>query len=222
MLTQSRKNEAALAAKVAEYEKQLESSRATNASLLKTLTQITEESRNHTESIGQALTDLRRKEGQLNLINDALMRADSTTIGLLTTLRKGIGQNTDIALANNILTLTFQDQELFDGTGQQLVESGKNKLRKIAEIVRPAPGTLIEVQNARANTPEDRDLAALRSQALAQYMRQESQLSPDRVRALVVPVAADSIENISRIRIQPDFEEFFIRVKKEMKPSRGF
>lgn len=223
LLQQSRKNEAALGAKVMEYEKQLESSRATNASLLETLTRITEESKNHTESVGQALAELRRKEGQLRLISDALTSADSVTISLLTQLKQALGQNASIGLENNVLTVSMKDQELFDGeTGSQLVGAGKTKLMKLADVLRRAPGSVVEIQNYQGTTADAEDLAAVRAMSLARFMTEEADTPAGRVRAVAAPLENDSISKLTQVRIRPDFEQFYIRVKGEMKQSRGF
>ncbi len=224
MLQQSRKNEAALSAKVMEYEKQLESSRATNASLLETLTRITEESKNHTESVGQALTELRRKEGQLRSISDALTRADSTTIKLLTALKQAMGQNTNIGLETNVLTLSMKDADLFDGpSGKQLVGVGKGKLMKLAEVIRKAPGAVLEIQSYQGATAEEEERAAIRALAISRYLVEEGDVPRERLLSVSQPMATDSVvQPLTNFRIRPNFEAFFTKVKSDMKQSRGF
>ncbi|MDC6351419.1 OmpA family protein [Zeaxanthinibacter sp. PT1] len=226
LLRECQRKESAQRAVITDYEQQLADSRKTNSDLLNTLTRVTEESKSQTENIGKSLENLNRKENQLRQINETLTSTDSTTIQLLTSIKKSLGDEVPIALDKNVFTIALDNSSLYGSAPQQytIVESGNGILEKVAQIMKlhPKARLYIESNPAPALATDKKalsgsQLSALRASAVKQYLQENSAISPE---FMIATGQGQGPANKTLLRITPDYDQFFEMVKELMKNTR--
>ncbi len=225
-LATARKNEAASAAKVVAIEAELADLRQTNATLLTNLNRITEESSKKTASISESLSNIQRTERQLRSISDALTRIDSTTLQILTDLKKTMGESARIGVSNNMVVLALDNTLLFGDNDKSfaLQDNASTYLGTIAEILKRYPDTKLSVEshanalNFEKGAPADNlELSALRAVAIGRKMSASLGVKEDRVMAIGKGVEGLNIETTTRLAIRPNYEAFFKTLKDNVK-----
>ncbi len=226
VLRECQRKETAQRAVISDYERQLADSRKTNADLLNTLTRVTEESKSQTENIGKSLENLNRKESQLRQINESLTRTDSTTIQLLTSFKKSLGDEVPVALDKNVFRIVLDNSTLYGSTSQQytITEGGNGMLEKVAQIMKLHPDARLHIEsNAAAGVATDQNaltgtqLSALRASAVKQYLEEKFMISPE---FIIATGQGQGPANKTLLRITPDYDQFFVMVKDLMKNTR--
>ena len=225
-LAASRKNEATTMARVIAIESQLAGLRETNTSLLSNLNRITEESSKKTSSISESLTNIQSTERQLRTIRDALTRMDSTTLSILTALKKTMGENARIGISNNVVIIAIDNKALFGESdlSYSLDTTASSSLAKIADILKKHPETRLQV-DSHANAldfgktaPADNlELSALRAVAVARKLSSEHGIREERIAAGGKGIEGLSLETTTRFNITPDYTAFFKSIKDNIK-----
>jgi chemotaxis protein MotB len=225
-LATSRKNEATTMARVLAIESQLAGLRETNASLLSNLNRITEESSKKTSSISESLINIQSTERQLRTIRDALTRMDSTTLSILTALKKTMGENARIGISNNVVIIAIDNKALFgeNDLSYSLDTAASSSLAKIADILKKHPETRLQV-HSHANAldfgktaPADNlELSALRAVAVARKMSSEHGIREERIATGGKGIEGLSLETTTRFNITPDYTAFFKSIKDNIK-----
>lgn len=225
-LAVSRKNEATNMARVVAIESQLAGLRETNTSLLNNLSKITEESSKKTASISESLTNIQQTERQLRTISDAMTRIDSTTLSLVTDLKKTMGENASISISNNGVTIAIDNKTLFgdNDLSYRLDATASSYIGKIADMLKKHPETRLQVHShANAldfgnNAPADNlELSALRAVAVARILSGEFQIREERISAAGKGIEGLSLETTTRFNIIPDYSGFFKSIKNNIK-----
>lgn len=225
-LASARNKEASANAKVTAIEAELADLRQTNANLLNNLNRITEESSKKTASISESLTNIQRTERQLRTISDALTRIDSTTLSIVTSLKKTMGENAKIGISNNVVTIAIENAVLFgeDDHSFQLTEPATTELTKMADILNKHADLKLLVES-HANSldfqkgaPADNlELSALRAVAVSRKMSGSLGIKQDRIAAVGKGVEGLSIETTTRFHFRPNYEAFFKSLKDNIK-----
>jgi chemotaxis protein MotB len=225
-LAASRSNEATTMARVIAIESQLAGLRETNTSLLSNLNRITEESSKKTSSISESLTNIQSTERQLRTIRDALTRMDSTTLSILTALKKTMGENARIGISNNVVIIAIDNKALFgeNDLSYSLDTAASSSLAKIADILKKHPETMLQV-HSHANAldfgktaPADNlELSALRAVAVARKMSSEHGIREERIATGGKGIEGLSLETTTRFNITPDYTAFFKSIKDNIK-----
>lgn len=225
-LAQSRKNEAASNARVSAIEAELTDLRATNANLFANLNRITEESSKKTASISESLTNIQQTERQLRLISDALTRIDSTTLSIVTALKKTMGDNAKIGISNNVVTVAIDNTALFgeDDKSYLLGEEADSYLSKVADIMKKHPQVRLQVDshanslNYEKGAPTDNlELSALRAVAVGRKLSAEMGIKENRITTTGKGIEGLSLETSTRFQLRPDYVTFFTSIKDNIK-----
>ncbi len=225
-LSVSRKNEATNMARVVAIESQLAGLRETNTSLLNNLSRITEESSKKTASISESLTNIQQTERQLRTISDAMTRIDSTTLSIVTDLKKTMGENASIGISNNVVTIAIDNKALFgdNDLSYRLEAAASSSIGKIADMLKKHPETKLQVfSHANAldfgnNAPADNlELGSLRAVAVARILSGEFEIREERITASGKGIEGFSLETTTRFNITPDYSGFFRSIKSNMK-----
>ena len=216
-LSESRKTESISVAKAEQFEAQVSELQAANATLLNNLKVFTEASTQRSESIGQTLESLRQKEAQLKVINDEFNKNDSVALLVLTGFKQTLGENAKIGVQEGAVTVELDRSTMF-GTAAGSVEisdDGKAFLSKIAAVLkanRDTEATLLGFQDSIT----DAALFQQRRNALFQNLNEASVEDIDRVQTATRPAAVESYQ----IRIHPNLNGFYLRVRETVKRSR--
>lgn len=225
-LAVSRKNEATNMARVIAIESQLAGLRETNTSLLNNLNRITEESSKKTASISESLTNIQRTERQLRNISDTMTRIDSTTLSIITDLKRTMGENARIGISDNVVTIAIENKVLFgeNDLSYSLDAAASTSLGKIADMLKKHPETKLQV-HSHANAldfgntaPADNlELSALRAVAVSRMLSGEFGIREERIAAAGKGIEGLSLETTTRFNITPDYTGFFKSIKDNIK-----
>jgi len=206
---------------------QLDELKSTNASLMQNLTNFTELSNKKTDNIGKSLETLRSKEKQLKLINDALTRADSVTLALLTSFKNVLGTDAKTGLNNGAVTIVLENSFLFNEVDKNytVVENSLAVLEKIAMVLKQQPNLNILVEtNSNAlefkalKLTDNWDLSALQAASVVRVLSSNFGIAPTRMQAIgKSEYGFDGIETTTKIRVQPPYEDFYKTIKEMIK-----
>lgn len=224
-LAQSRKNEASSSARVTAVETELTEIRETNATLLKNLNRITEESSKKTASISESLTNIQRTERQLRMISETLTRRDSTTLSIVTALKQTLGENAKLGISNNVVTIALENSLLFGEDNSYRIDTAATSyLGKIADILKKHPDTKLDVEcyanalNFGNTAPSDNlELSGLRAVAATRIFKEAYGINEGRLIGTGKGIEGLSVETSTRFRIRPDYEAFFRLLKETIK-----
>lgn len=225
-LANARKREAAGDARVVTIQAELADLRQTNTNLLANLNKITEESSKKTASISESLTNIQRTERQMRAISDALTRIDSTTLGIVTDLKKTMGESAKIGISNNVVTIVLDNAQLYGENDQSYTLSPESRasLQKVADVLQKYPDTKLLVEgyanalNFTKGGPADNiELSALRAAAVGRVFTSDIGIKADRIMATGKGLEGMSIETTTRLHVRPNYEAFFKSIKDSVK-----
>jgi|GEM_PF-3243117 len=225
-LTQSKKNEAVSSARVSAIEAELTDVRNTNATLLANLNRITEESSKKTASISESLTNIQRTERQLRSISDGLTSNDSTTLAILTALKKTMGEDARLGVSNNAVTVAIDNQSLFgpDDKAYQIDTTATAVLRKVADILKSYPEMQLQIDSyanalelGKGAPADNLELSALRATAIARKMSSELAVKESRITASGKGIEGLSLETSTHFIFRPDYAAFYKSLKESIK-----
>jgi chemotaxis protein MotB len=205
---------------------QLEDIKATNASLLQNLKSFTELSTKKTDNISKSLETLRSKENQLKSINEVLTQTDSVTLALLTSFKNSLGTDAKTGLNNGAVTVVLENTFLFNAVDKNytVVESALPVLEKIARVLKQQPNLKILVEtNSNAlefkqlKLTDNWDLSSLQAASVVRVLSNSYNIAPERMQAIgKSEYGVDGIETTTKIRVQPPYEGFYLKVKEMM------
>lgn len=190
--------------------------RDANASLLKNLTSFSELSKKNAENVNKTLQALAQKEKQLNGITDIIAANDSTAVVLLTEVKQILGDggnadflDGDIVISNSLDTLFGSD------TGTEPTKSGMDWAARLIEIIKANPNREIEVVGL--NITGEFGITYDQANAMAKTLTGSEGIS---VEKLSVSVKDGNFKEGIRIKIKPDYEEFYRTVKENVKVAQ--
>lgn len=229
-LNVSRTNERVSKSKVETMEIQVKTLEETNNSILSKMGGFTQLSQQKSKNLEQSLETIKKKDAQLNTVNEELTKADSTKLATVAIFKNGLGDSLDreakLGIIDGAVYLTMDNVFLF-GEGSNLViqENAKNVLSKIAAVLNARLDLDILIEgNSNELTfsnglVDNWDLSSLRAAAIARALQTENTIDPKRIQVVGKSQYSlgDSIETSTRIMISPKFDEFFLTIKESMK-----
>ncbi|MGB5818045.1 MAG: OmpA family protein [Saonia sp.] len=188
-----------------------------NATLLKNLNSFAEVSNKKSDNINKTLASLDEKEKQLKLIKDAIAINDSTTIVVLTNAKQTLGEDAKIGVVSGAVVISTGLTKVFgeNSTSVTVEASAEAWLEKIANILTTNPDVGITVEGL--SMTGELDLAAQQATAVAAVLQKKFGITADRISALGKD--GDFKEGVN-LRIHPRFDQFYIRVRENMKNGK--
>ncbi len=226
-LNDSRKKEKATLTQVETMETQVKDLKETNASLLSNMGSFTELSKKKAQNLEKSLESLQEKDKQIKSINDAIGKGDSIKLATLTVFKQALGNDAKIGVQNGAVILTVPNVVLFGDNDKNvtLQDKAKGILGKIATALNAKPDLKILVEgNSNALNFKDKslsdnwDLSSKQASAVVRALQKDFKVDPKRMSVLgKSEYGSDSIETVTRIIIDPKFDEFYGLVKENMK-----
>ncbi|WP_109300367.1 OmpA family protein [Aquimarina sp. AU474] len=230
-LNDSRSREKASLRKVETIEFQVNDLKETNATLLTNMSNFTQLSNQKAENLKKSQEIIQAKDKQLININDALTRADSTNLVTFSALKNAIGGD-NIKIGNGVIYIQLANDMLFgeNDKSYSISDNAKPMLAKIAAELNKNTSLKITVEgNSNALKLDGKtlidnwDLSARQAASVVRALQTDYKVDPKRMEALgKSEYATSGIETVTRIIIDPKFDEFFRLVKDNMKnASKG-
>lgn len=228
-LSESRTNERVSKSKVETMEIQVKTLEETNNSILSKMGGFTQLSQQKSKNLEQSLETIKKKDAQLNTVNEELTKADSTKLATVAIFKNGLGDSLDrevkLGIIDGAVYLTMENSFLFgQGSSVLIQESAKSVLSKIAAVLNAKTDLDILVEgNSNELTftnglVDNWDLSSVQAAAVARTLQVENSVDPKRIQVVgKSQYALDKVETYTRIMISPKFNEFFLTVKESMK-----
>ena len=132
--------------KANELQKQVSELQDANATLLKNLNSFAALSSQNSENINKTLATLERKESQLKGIVGNFSSADSTALVVLTSAKKTLGENAKVQVNDGVVIISEKLDFFFtDGLGTELIDTSKELLAKVGNLLNANPKAAITV-----------------------------------------------------------------------------
>ncbi len=210
----AKKKESISMAEAEQYKGQVDELKAANATLLSNLKTFTEASQQRSESIGQTLESLRRKEAQLKTINDQFSANDSIALLVLTAFKQTLGENALVGVKEGAVVVELSTPMLFgDSPGSTAIsEDGQLFLDKIATVAKTYPDTELSV-HTQLTAEGDTQPTKLRGLSILSGMEKSMTGETGRLRLAFAVGSAPSYE----VRIYPKLRDFYFKVRETVK-----
>ncbi|MDT0607706.1 hypothetical protein [Croceitalea rosinachiae] len=193
------------------FEKENEDLRAANATLLQNLTNFSKISKQNTESVGNALNSLKKKEEQLRIITDNFSRNDSIAIAIFTQIKQTMGPEVKAGVSNGIVSISNSLDGLFGSdSASTLTESGADWTTKVGAIVKANPDRSIIVEGL--NITGEFAVTYAQASTIANRLAKTEGVGSEKIQIVVKD--GNFKEGIS-VRIAPNDTAFYQMVKKE-------
>jgi len=183
------------------------------------------------DNIKETLSQLEKKDGYINLLQNAKSKADSINLALAvnlkSVLRDGIAdQDIDIKVDKTVVFINLSDKMLYTSGSSRLTPKANEVLGKIAQIVQSKPSFEVMVEGYTDNVPmrssciEDNwDLSVKRATSVVRALQTDHGIDPNRLIAAgrgEYNTLADnntaegrSINRRTRIIILPKLNQFY-------------
>ncbi|KAA1244379.1 OmpA family protein [Aquimarina sp. RZ0] len=225
-LTDARKREKVSESKAKSMEIQVKDLKETNASLLTNMSSFTELSNKKASNLQTSQEIIKEKDKQLNAINDAITSNDSINLAVFSMFKNAIGGD-NIKISNGTIFIVVPNTTLFGENDKNYIVDSKAKpmLAKIATTLNANPTLKITVEgNSNALKLDGKklldnwDLSARQAASVIRVLQNEYEVDPKKMEALgKSEYATEGIETVTRIIIDPRFDEFYGLVKNNMK-----
>ena len=228
-ITELRTKESVSKSKVEALEVHMKELEDTNNSILSKMGSFTQLSQQKSKNLEQSLESIKKKDAQLDLINDELTKSDSVKLATLAVFKNGLGDSLDkevkLGIIDGAVYLTMANSYLFgEGSNSTIQTNAKSPLSRIANVLNARTDLNIVVEgnsNELSFTNgllDNWDLSSLQAAAVARVLQTEYSVDPKRIQLLgKSQYGSDSIETFTRIMISPKFDAFFLMVKESMK-----
>ena len=214
-LAEARQNEKISQANAAEYEAQAKELQDANATLLTNIKTLTEATAQRSDNISRTLETIKRKEEQLNIVNEQISAYDSIAFIVLSNFKKTLGEDALVGVQKDALTVELSEVVLFgSGSGSTLLPGGSDFLKKIASVAKQHNGLHISLVSA-IDENSNSELIKSRSKAIVDGLHTE--VSPDFIK-VALKYKSSGIRSY-QIRIHPDWNSFYIKVREAVKNS---
>ncbi|WP_025743354.1 OmpA family protein [Aquimarina pacifica] len=226
-LSDARKTSKAKQGQIEGMEAQMNDLKETNTSLLTQMSSFTELSNKKAKNLETSLKNLQEKDKQLKVINDALTKSDSTKLATLTVFKNALGDSGSIGVKNGMVLITIPNTKLFGDNDKSIVidEKGKGILSKIATALNGKSNLKLIVEgNSNALNLKDKTikdnwaLSSLQAAAIVSALQKDYKVNPKRLEVLAKSeYGTEGIETVTRLIIDPEFDQFYSLVKENMK-----
>lgn len=225
-LVEARKNERVSQSKVKTMEAQVADLKETNATLLANMNSFTELSNKKASNLQTSQEIIKEKDRQLNVINDAITANDSINLAVFSKFKNAIGGD-NLKISNGTIHIILPNTTLFGENDKNYVVDAKAKptLEKIAATLNANPDLNIIVEgNSNALKLDGKklidnwDLSSRQAASVVRVLQTDYKVDPKRMEALgKSEYGTEGIETVTRIIIDPKFNNFYNLVKDNMK-----
>ena len=230
-LAQATKEISVAESKVKSMETQVKDLKDTNESLLANMGSFTELSKKKAENLEQSLKSIQEKDKQLNIINDQITKRDSVNLAVLTLFKNKVGGEANITVKKGIVYMVIPNAQLFGDADKsfKLDDKAKGVLGRIAGVLNDKPNLKVIIEGNSNALKFDKplsdnwDLSALQAAAIARVLQKDYKVDPKKIEVVAKSeYGSESIETVTRIIIDPEFDTFYDTVKENMKnASKG-
>nr|WP_297912908.1 hypothetical protein [uncultured Allomuricauda sp.] len=190
--------------------------RDANATLLQNLTSFSELSKKSSDNVNKTLQALEQKEKHLRGINQMISNNDSTAIVLLTKIKQTLGENANADFSEGDVVLSSGLSTLFGPEGSvELTEEGNTWLAKVSKIINANPDRKTEVVGLNITG----EFATTYNQANAVTKRLADSLGVAADK-LTTSVKDGNFKEGIQIKLRPDYEGFYGKVKESVKVAQ--
>jgi len=225
-LTEARKNERVSKSRVKTMETQVADLKETNATLLTNMSSFTELSNKKATNLQTSQEIIKAKDQQLNAINDAITANDSINLAVFSQFKNAIGGD-QVKIGNGTIFILLPNTTLFGENDKNyiVIEKAKATLKKIATTLNANANLKITVEgNSNALKLDGKklldnwDLSARQAASVVRVLQKDYKVDPKRMEALgKSEFSTSGIETVTRIIIDPKFDQFYGLVKDTMK-----
>ncbi|WP_165750202.1 hypothetical protein [Cellulophaga sp. Z1A5H] len=212
----SKKRETVSKTEADSYKTQVDELLVTNNSLMENINNFTKASIEKSENIGKTLESLQDKEAKLKVINDKFSSHDSIALAILTDLKKSLGENSTINVANGAVTISLNEATRNGLTSKSAVDKSatESMLTQITNVLKRYKDATITVEGV-TNTGEF-DVALNLATVLANKLQKQYSISNAR---LVATTKDGGFTEGLNIRISPKFDAFYFLVREQIKEN---
>lgn len=225
-LAEAKKNERVSQSKVKTMETQVADLKETNATLLANMNSFTELSNKKATNLQTSQEIIKEKDRQLNVINDAITANDSINLAVFSKFKNTIGGD-NLKISNGTILIILPNTTLFGENDKNYIVDAKAKptLEKIAATLNANPDLNIIVEgNSNALKLDGKklidnwDLSSRQAASVVRVLQTDYKVDPKRMEALgKSEYGTEGIETVTRIIIDPKFNNFYNLVKDNMK-----
>ncbi|MFT6995930.1 MAG: tetrahydromethanopterin S-methyltransferase subunit B [Maribacter sp.] len=184
-----------------------------NATLMKNLNSFATLSSQNTENINKTLATIGRKEAQLKSIIGGFASADSTALVVLTNAKKTLGENAKVQVSEGVVVISEKLDFFFtDGLGTTLLESSKELLGKVSELLNANPKAVITVVGM--NITGELNIALNQAATVSNELIATYAVDGSRIYA---HGQDGGFKEGIQIRIHPDYKAFYAKAKEGIK-----
>ncbi|WP_158978343.1 hypothetical protein [Cellulophaga sp. L1A9] len=212
MLVVSRKREVVSKTEADSYKSQADELLVTNKSLMQNINNFTKASIEKSDNIGKTLESLRDKEAKLKFINDKFSSHDSIALAILTDLKKSLGENSNLNVANGAVIISLNEATR-NGIASKDVTT-EALLSKIATVLKRYADALVTIEGV-SNTGEF-DVALNQATVLANMFQKQFGIVNNR---LIATTKDGGFTEGLNIRISPKFDTFYFSVREQIKEN---
>jgi len=213
-LLESKKNEKISAARADSFESQLQGLEENNATLLQNLNNFTAQSNNKQDNLGNVMTSLRKKEGELKFINDALTSNDSISLLVLTNFKQTLGENANIKVERGSVVVIMDHTSLFGAnTNKTELQAGATEsLSKIAGVIKANPDMAVTLE-FHTDDALSWDIVYGQAASITKIIGPTADVKAERISVS----RKTDLSNSLYIRLHPNFNLFYLDVSQNMK-----
>lgn len=225
-----RQSEKSYMVKVESLESQNKELKESNTSLLTNMGSFTELSKKKTQNLENSLLSLKEKDKQLNVINEAIAKADSTKLATLQLLKQAVGENADsgvnIAVGDRAVSVTLSNTFLFgDAKNDKISEDAKATLEGIGKVLTAKSDLNAIIQgntSAGSDEKDNWDRSAKQAVALATLLQTDHNIEADRIHIEANGAQGPAnFDNMTLITLMnTTAEDFYKEVKSVMKDNK--
>ena len=214
-LSAAKQSERISKANAAEFEAQAKELKDANATLLTNIKTLTEATAQRSDNIGRTLETIKKKEQQLNVVNDGISAYDSIAFLLLSDFKRTLGESALIDVKKDAVTVELSEVGLFgSGNTTTLIPEGNDFLSRIASAVKRHNG--IEM-TLLTTLPADADAKVIRDRSAAIIESFGASVAPDINRVNLK--YTEGSNRSYRVRVHPNWSAFYLSVREAVKNS---
>jgi chemotaxis protein MotB len=189
------------------------------------------------QNLEKSLESMKEKDLKISRLQDALTKKDSTTLALVTSLKREVGMDDpdiNINVEKGVVMISIADNLLFKSGSYEVSDRAKGVLGKVARVINSKPDFECMVEGHTDNVPiknavllDNWDLSVKRATSIVRVLQKDLGVNPKQLipagRSYYIPLAEnDSPANRSknrrtRIIIMPKIDQFYDMLEKEMK-----
>lgn len=196
-----------------QLQKQVSELQDANATLLKNLNSFAALSSQNSSNINKTLATLERKEAQLKGIIGDFSSADSTALVVLTNAKRTLGENAKVQVNDGVVIISEKLDFFFaDGLGTDLLESSKELLEKVGNILNANPKAAITVVGM--NITGELNSALNQAAMVSSELISGYGVAGNRIN---VRAQDGGFKESVQITIHPDYKAFYAKAKADVK-----